>query len=143
MKPYLLLIALFLSNVVDSKTLTVANNKEEAIGIIFGVLKEIDVIKFMCERKVQDQSGLISKSVNSWMQRNNNLVSKLVEGLEEIPSKDLQELQTLAKKVSRNMIIQFNVLDEKQRNQTCISFAKKLDDDVFMNQYPKAVGYLK
>ncbi len=67
MKKKLLLITLLMSPLAFSNQLLDAENKEEAIGIMYGVMTDIDVMSFMCERKLSNKSETISSAVNSWV----------------------------------------------------------------------------
>lgn len=62
-----ILLAALISNATYSITEQDAANEGEAVGIVFGHLKEMDVLKFMCERKSPETAKLVSTAVNEWM----------------------------------------------------------------------------
>lgn len=142
MRLFLTLFGLFLSNYAYSNTALDAENEGEAIGIVYGHIKEIDVLKFMCQRKVPETEIIVSGAVDSWMSRNSVVVTNLMSGLDRIPTKEREQLFELAKKVSHNIIILFNKQSQSEKEKLCLVLTNKLDSDLCKEEYPIAYKFM-
>jgi len=133
-----ILLAALISNATYSITEQDAANEGEAVGIVFGHLKEMDVLKFMCERKSPETAKLVSTAVNEWMVRNEHLVTNLVTDLDNTPAPEKEQLFEIAKQVSNYMIISFNKLEKTEKDKICLSLASRLNSDSYQKEYPVA-----
>jgi hypothetical protein len=138
MKIFLLLFGLFFSNCAYSNTSFDAENESEAVGIIYGHIKEIDVLKFMCVRKVPVKGVLVSEAFDEWMSRNRSVVTNLFGSLERTPIKKREELFEVAKTLSNNRIILFNKLNQSEKEEMCLLLASRLNSDWYKKEYPLA-----
>ena len=142
MRVFLTFFGLFLSSYAYSNAALDAENEGEAIGIVFGHIKEIDVLKFMCNRKAPKAGAVVSEAVDAWMARNSAVVSNLMSGLDRIPTQEREQLFELGKKVSNNTIILFNKQSQSEKEELCLALANKLDSDLYKEEYPVAYKFM-
>lgn len=138
MRVFLTFFGLFISSYAYSNAALDAENEGEAIGIVYGHIKEIDVLKFMCNRKVPETGSIISDAVDAWMVRNSVVVTNLMSGLNRVPEKEREQLFELGKKVSNNTIVLFNKQSQSEKEKSCLVLANKLDSDFYKEEYPVA-----
>ncbi len=138
MRVFLTFFGLFISSYAYSNAALDAENEGEAIGIVYGHIKEIDVLKFMCNRKVPETGSIISDAVDAWMVRNSVVVTNLMSGLDRVPEKEREQLFELGKKVSNNTIVLFNKQSQSEKEKSCLVLANKLDSDFYKEEYPVA-----
>ncbi len=142
MKKKLLLITLLMSPLAFSNQLLDAENEEEAIGIMYGVMTDIDVMSFMCERKLSNKSETISSAVNSWVRRNQVVITNFKNGLEKTPISEMEKIAHLSKKAVETKIIKFNDLTQVQKEDACMSLVNRLDSDLYRKEYPKTYEFM-
>jgi len=138
MRVFLTFFGLFISSCAYSNAVLDAENEGEAIGIVYGHIKEIDVLKFMCNRKVPEKGAIVSKAVDAWMTRNSVIVTNLMSGLDRIQEIEREQLFKLGKKVSNNTIVLFNKHSQSEKENLCLDLANKLDSDFYKEEYPVA-----
>jgi hypothetical protein len=138
MRIFLLLFGFFISSYANSNTALDAENEGEAVGIVYGHYKEIDVLKFMCGRKVPEQGLLVSKAADEWMTMNSLVLTNLSDGLGRTPIKDREELFEVVKTITNNRIILFNKLSQPEKEEMCLLLASRLNSDWYKKEYPLA-----
>jgi dynactin complex subunit len=138
MRIFLIVFGLFISSYAYSNTALDAENEGEAIGIVYGHIKEIDVLKFMCQRKAPETGVIVSEAVDAWMSRNSTVITNLMNGLDRIPAKEREQLFEFAKTVSNNRIILFNKQSQPEKEELCLVLANKLDSGLYKEEYPIA-----
>ena len=138
MRVFIVVFAAMISSFAHSNSELDAENEGEAVGIIYGYFKKVDVIKFMCERKAPEKGALLSEAIDKWKTRNSSVVANLTDGLDRTPIDMREQLFEMAKQVSRNRIILFNKMSQSEKENTCASLAEHLNSDSYKNEYPIA-----
>lgn len=138
MRIYLTFFGLFISSYAYSNASSDAENEGKAIGIVYGHIKEMDVFKFMCNRKAPEAGAIVTEAIDAWMSRNNAVVTNLMTGLDRISTKEREQLFDLGKNVSNNSIIWFNKQSQLEKEELCLALAKKLSSDLYKKEYPIA-----
>ena len=142
MRVFIVVFAVMISSFAHSNTELYAENEGEAVGIIYGYIKKIDVLKFMCARKAPEKGTLLSEAVDKWMTRNSSVVTNLTDGLDRTPIDIREQLFEMGKQVSNNRIILFNKMSQSEKENTCVSLADNLNSDSYKNEYPLAYKFL-
>jgi hypothetical protein len=130
------------SGLAHSNSIFDANNEGEAIGIIYSYTQRLEVIKFMCDRKVPEKGALLTEAIDKWIARNIDMLINFNNGLDRIPSSEREKLFELIKKAQHNIIIAFNKLNKQEKEKTCISLAEHLNLDTFRNEFPLAYKFM-
>ncbi|MFD2168288.1 hypothetical protein ACFSJY_18670 [Thalassotalea euphylliae] len=138
MRVFIFIFAVMISSFAHSNSELDAENEGEAVGIIYGYIKKVDVLKFMCERKVPEKGVLLSEAIDKWMTRNSSVVANLTDGLDRTPTDMREQLFEMAKQVSNNRIILFNKMSLSEKENACVSLAEHLNSDSYKNEYPLA-----
>lgn len=138
MRVFIVVFAAMISSFAHSNSELDAENEGEAVGIIYGYFKKVDVVKFMCERKAPEKGALLSEAIDKWKTRNSSVVANLTDGLDRTPIDMREQLFEMAKQVSRNRIILFNKMSQSEKENTCASLAEHLNSDSYKNEYPIA-----
>ncbi|MEZ9823350.1 hypothetical protein AB4238_22475 [Shewanella sp. 10N.286.45.A1] len=142
MRIFIFLVLISTSNFANANSSIDAENEGEAVGILFGYLKEVDVYKFMCSKYAPEMKETISRATDDWMNRNNTIVVSLLSGLERTPENEVNELLEVAQKTSRNRIILFNKLSKTEQGELCSKMVTELTEDTVKQKYPLAIKHL-
>ena len=142
MRIFIFLVLISTSNFSSANSSVDAANEGEAVGILFGYLKEVDVYKFMCSKYAPEMKETISRATDDWMNRNKTIVASLLSGLERTPENEVNELLAVAQKTSRNRIILFNKLSKTEQGKLCSKMVTELIEDTVKQKYPLAIKHL-